>query len=399
MVKFAQYFLIKENFLYKYQSYIGESMSTSMDYYEILQVSRDASGAEIKKAYRKLAIKYHPDKNPGDKEAEENFKLINEAYEILSHDEKRQIYDRYGKEGLERQGGGFHANSMDDIMDIFNSMFGGGFGGGGARRRDPSAKYAMDFEIELKLGFEEAIFGTTKEFDITYKVPCQECHGTGAENGAMSTCATCGGSGQVVMRQGFMTFAQECPTCHGVGQTISKKCSACQGKGYETRQQSVTIDIPAGVDTGNRLRAQGYGNEDKYGRRGDLYITFVVADDEHFVREGNDIYLEVPLFFTQCILGEKVTIPSLRGELELNLKPGTRDREQFVFDGEGVADVRTGRKGRLIVQIKMIMPDKLTPEQKEQLVEIQESFGIESHPHESAFESAFKRVKSWFEKK
>jgi len=372
----------------------------TMDYYEILQVSRDASGAEIKKAYRKLAIKYHPDKNPGDKEAEEKFKYINEAYEILSNDEKRQIYDRYGKEGLERQGGGFHASNMDDIMDIFNSMFGGGFGGGfGSRQsRDPSAKYPLDFEIELRLAFHEAVFGVRKEIPITYKVPCSACHGTGAEAGHMETCPTCGGQGQVVMRQGFMTFAQECPRCHGVGQIASKACSQCHGKGYQEEHQTVTVDIPAGVDTGNRLRAQGYGNEDRHGRRGDLYITFFVEDDEHFVREGNDIYIEVPVFFTQCVLGETITIPSLRGELELNLKPGTRDREQFVFRGEGVVDVHTGRKGRLIAQIKMILPNKLSSEQKKQLTQLQESFGIESHPHKGAFESAFKRVKSWFGK-
>ena len=370
----------------------------AMDYYEILQISRDASGAEIKKAYRKLAIQYHPDKNPGDKEAEEKFKHINEAYEILSNDEKRQIYDRYGKEGLERQGSGFHASSMDDIMDIFNSMFGGGFGGGGQRRRDPSAKYALDFEIELRLSFHEAVFGVKKEIPITYKVPCKACNGTGAEGGQMTTCATCGGQGQVVMRQGFMTFAQECPHCHGAGQTAASACSDCRGRGYTTEEQTVTIDIPAGVDTGNRLRAQGYGNKDRYGRRGDLYIIFFVEEDEHFVREGNDIYIEVPVFFTQCVLGQTITIPSLRGELELNLKPGTRDREQFVFNGEGVADVHSGRRGRLIAQIKMTLPQKLTAEQQEQLLKLQESFGIESHPHKGAFENAFKRVKTWFGK-
>jgi molecular chaperone DnaJ len=371
-----------------------------MDYYEILQIHRDAGGAEVKKAYRKLAVQYHPDKNPGNKEAEEKFKSINEAYEILSDDTKRQIYDRYGKEGLERQGGGFHANSMDDVMDIFNSMFGGGFGDHrGGRRRDPSAKYALDFEIELRLDFNEAVFGLTKEIPITFKVPCDACGGTGAEDGRMSACETCGGQGQVVMRQGFMTFAQECPQCHGLGQTAAQKCSNCHGKGYANKEQTVTIDIPAGVDTSNRLRAQGYGNEDRHGRRGDLYITFFVEEDEHFVREGNDIYIEVPVFFTQCVLGETITIPSLEGELKLELKPGTRDREQFVFGSKGVADVHSGRRGRLIAQIKMILPKKLSPEQKEQLLKIQKSFGVESHPHQGAFENAFKRVKTWFGKR
>jgi molecular chaperone DnaJ len=282
-------------------------------------------------------------------------------------------------------------------MDIFNSMFGGSFGGSG-QRRNPSAKYALDFEIELRLDFHEAIFGVKKEIDITYKVPCEACQGTGAEGGKMTTCPTCGGQGQVVMRQGFMTFAQECPQCHGSGQSPTAKCSSCHGKGYASKEQTVTIDIPAGVDTGNRLRAQGYGNEDRHGRRGDLYITFFVEEDEHFVREGNDIYIEVPVFFTQCVLGQTITIPSLRGELELKLKPGTRDREQFIFNAEGVADVHSGRKGKLVAQIKMILPRKLTAEQKEQLLSLQESFGIESHPHTSTFESAFRRVKTWFGK-
>ncbi len=372
----------------------------SMDYYAILEIRRDASGAEIKKAYRKLAVRYHPDKNPGDTEAEEKFKAINEAYEVLSNDEKRQIYDRYGKEGLERQGAGFHAGSMDDIMDIFNSMFGGGFGGGFSRTsRDPSARYPLDFEIELRLDFHEAVFGVRKSFEIEFKVPCEACEGTGAEGGALETCATCGGQGQVVMRQGFMTFAQECPRCHGAGRIAARKCRTCYGKGYTTQRETVTLEIPAGVDTGNRLRAQGYGNRDKHGRRGDLYVTFFVEEDEHFVRDGNDVYIEVPVFFTQCVLGETITIPSLRGELELHLKPGTRDREQFVFDGEGVADVHSGRRGRLIAQIKMTLPRKLTAKQREALTQLQESFGIESRPHQGVFEQTFKRVKKWFEKR
>ena len=371
----------------------------TVDYYEILEVSRDATGTEIKKAYRKLAIKYHPDKNPGDKEAEEKFKLINEAYEVLSKEDKRQIYDQYGKEGLERQGAGFHANSMDDIMDIFNSMFGGGFGGGfggQSHRREPSAKYAMDFEITLDLPFNEAVFGVEKEISVTYKVPCDTCHGTGAKEGKMEACGYCEGRGQVVMRQGFMTFAQECPKCQGSGQRAKEACPTCHTKGYTEKEQTITITIPAGVDTGNRLRVAGYGNENRHGQRGDLYVTFNVEEDEHFVRDGNDIYIVVPTFFTQCILGEVISIPSLHGELELNLKPGTRDKEQFVFKGEGIADVHSGHKGRLIAQIKMILPNKINDTQRELLEKLQESYGVESRPHKSSFESAFERVKGWF---
>ena len=371
---------------------------TEIDYYEILEVSRDCSSADLKKSYRKLAMKYHPDRNPDDKEAEEKFKRINEAYQVLSDDEKRTIYDRYGKEGLNRQGGGgFGGGSMDDMMDIFNSMFGGGFGGGfGQSRRDPSQKYALDFEIELPLEFHEAVFGCEKQIDISYKVPCDVCGGTGAKEGKLKTCDYCGGQGQVVMRQGPMTFAQTCPKCHGEGKIIVEKCPKCHGKGYISKEETITVKVPAGVDSGNRLRVQGYGNEDKYGRRGDLYVTFFVEEDEHFVRNGNDIYIEVPVFFTQAILGGEITIPSLDGELKLDLKPGTKDKEQFVFPGEGVADVHSGRKGRLIAQVQMKLPKKLNEDQKELLLELQKSFGVESTPHKSTLESAFDRVKEWF---
>ena len=371
---------------------------TEIDYYEILEVGRDCSGTELKKSYRKLAMKYHPDRNPDDKEAEEKFKQINEAYQVLSDEEKRAIYDRYGVEGLNRQGsGGFGGGSMDDMMDIFNSMFGGGFGGGfGQTKRDPSQKYALDFEIEQPLAFHEAIFGCEKQIDITYKVPCDLCKGTGAREGKLKTCDYCGGQGQVVMRQGPMTFAQTCPKCHGEGKIVIEKCQKCHGKGYVSKEQTITVKVPAGVDSGNRLRVQGHGNEDRFGRRGDLYVTFYVEEDEQFVRNGNDIYIEVPVFFTQAILGGEITIPSLDGELKLDLKPGTRDKEQFVFHGEGVADVHSGRKGRLIAQVQLKLPKKLNDEQKELLLKLQKSFGVESSPHKSTLESTFDRVKGWF---
>ena len=374
---------------------------TEVDYYEVLEVSRDCSGAELKKSYRKLAMKYHPDRNPDDKEAEEKFKIVNEAYQVLSDEEKRSIYDRYGKAGLEGHGmgGGFGGGGMDDIMDIFNSMFGGGgFGGGGfgRTRRDPDQKYALDFEIELPLEFHEAVFGCEKKIDITYKTPCTDCKGTGAKDAKLETCDYCGGQGQILMRQGPMQFAQTCPKCQGRGRSIKEQCGSCHGKGYHIKDDSVTIKVPAGVDSGNRLRVQGYGNEAKNGHRGDLYLTFIVEEDENFIRNGNDIYIEVPVFFTQAILGETISIPALDGELELELKQSTKDKEQFVFEGEGVADVHGGRKGRLIAQIKMVLPKKINDEQKELLEKLQESYGVESRPHKSTFESAFDRVKSWF---
>ncbi len=373
-----------------------------LDYYEALEVSRDCSGAELKKSYRKLAMKYHPDRNQGDSEAEERFKVINEAYQVLSDKQKRAIYDQYGKAGLEGQGGfsrGFGGHqSMDDIMDIFNSMFGGSSGFGGGRRRADNQKYNLDFEIELPLKFNEAVFGVEKKIEIKYKVPCSDCNSTGAKNGKLEICDYCNGQGQVVMKQGFMSFAQTCPKCHGEGQKITEKCPSCSGRGYHEEPDTITIKIPAGVDTGNRLRAEGYGNQARNGQRGDLYLTFNVEEDKHFIREGTDIYTEVPVFFTQTILGDTITIPSLYGELELDLKVGTKDREQFVFQNEGVADVHSGEKGRLIAQIKIIYPKRLNDEQKELLLKLQNSFGVESRPHTNSFEDVFSRVKGWFKK-
>jgi len=374
---------------------------TEMCYYEVLEVNKDASGAELKKSYRKLAMKYHPDRNPDDKEAEDQFKVVNEAYQILSNEEKRSIYDRYGKAGLEGQGAGFGgAAGGDDFMDIFNSMFGGGggFGGGGFGRakRDPSQKYALDFELELPLAFHEAVFGCDKSIDIKYKTPCSDCKGTGAKDAKLETCDYCGGQGQVLMRQGPMQFAQTCPQCQGEGQKVAQKCTSCSGKGYHEEDDTVTIKVPAGVDSGNRLRVQGYGNESKNGQRGDLYLTFYVEEDENFIRNGNDIYIEVPVFFTQAILGETISIPALEGELDLELKESTKDKEQFVFNGEGVADVHGGKKGRLVAQIRMILPKKINEEQKVLLEKLQESYGVESRPHKNTFDSAFDRVKGWF---
>ena len=373
---------------------------TEMCYYEVLEVSKDCSGAELKKSYRKLAMKYHPDRNPGDDEAEEQFKIVNEAYQVLSDEEKRSIYDRYGKEGLQGQGmgGGFSGGGMDDFMDIFNSMFGGQGGGGGfgRARRDPSQKYALDFEMELQLEFHEAVFGCDKKIDIRFKAPCGDCEGTGAKDAKLDTCDYCGGQGQVIMRQGPMQFAQTCPKCQGEGKTVAQKCASCHGEGYHEEEDTVSIKIPAGVDSGNRLRVQGHGNEAKNGQRGDLYLTFYVEEDENFIRNGNDIYIEVPVFFTQAILGETISIPALDGELELELKKSTKDKEQFVFEGEGVADVHSGRKGRLVAQVQMILPKKINEEQKELLEKLQESYGVESRPHKNTFDSAFDRVKSWF---
>jgi molecular chaperone DnaJ len=371
-----------------------------LEYYEILEISKDADSNEIKKAYRKLALKYHPDRNQGDKEAEEKFKLVNEAYQVLSDPEKRATYDRYGKAGLDSQGfSHFSDMNYEDIMgdlgSIFESVFGGGFGGS-SRRNARNRKYPLDTEVEIDIAFNEAVFGCTKEVKFTYKKPCSDCNGTGSSDGKKSTCSDCHGKGQIFFRQGFMTYSQTCPTCNGRGTIINNPCSSCNAKGYESVSDTVKIDIPEGIDNGNRIRVTGRGNIDERGERGDLYIQTNVAEDEHFVRHNDDIYIEIPVFFTQVALGESITIPTLRGETTLELPMGAKDKQQFVFKKEGIKNVHTNELGNLIAQIKIQYPKKLTSEQKELLVKLQDSFGIQSTPSEGNLDGVFDKIKSWF---
>ncbi len=370
---------------------------TDLCYYEVLQIDKNADKSTIKKAYRKMAMKYHPDKNPDDTEAEDNFKAVNEAYQVLSDDEKRAIYDRYGKQGLEGhgQGGGF-SGGFDDLGSIFEEMFGSAFGGGRQRRQRKTYNYNLDTEIEVTLEFNEAIFGVKKDINYRYKTACKSCKGTGAKGGKLSTCPSCNGQGQVHMRQGFMTFAQTCPDCQGSGQGIAQKCSDCNGRGYEEKSDRFEVDIPEGINHGNRMRVSGRGNIAPDGSRGDLYIVIRVTEDKHFVRNDDDIYLEVPIFFTQIALGDTITVPSIKGELELKIPQGAKDKQQFVFHGEGVKSVNGYGKGNFIVQIKILYPEKLNTEQQELLEKLQESFGIDSKPHEDMFSSLFDTVKGWF---
>lgn len=372
-----------------------------LSYYEILEISQNADKATIKKAYRKMAKKYHPDKNPGDKEAEHKFKLCNEAYQCLSDDKQRSIYDRYGKEGLQGMGGSSRSSAgFDDLGSIFEEMFSGFGGGGSGRRRQNPAdmdKYPLDMSVDMYISFNEAIFGCEKELEFTYKKACSDCKGTGAKDGKLSTCKQCNGQGQVYMKQGFMTFSQTCPACNGTGSAPSQPCGTCHGAGYEEVRESVTIKVPAGIDSENRLRVSGKGNIGKRGNRGDLYVIFTVKPDKHFVRNGNDVYIEIPVFFTQAVAGDTLSIPSLTGELELKLDVGTKDKQQYTFKNEGIADVHGRGKGDLIAQINITYPKKLNEKQKELLNQLQESFGIEeAKPHEGLLNSAIDTMKSWF---
>jgi len=371
-----------------------------LSYYEILEVSQSADKTTIKKAYRAMAKKYHPDKNAGDSDAEHKFKLCNEAYQCLSDDQQRSIYDRYGKEGLQGMGGGGRSSGgFDDLGSMFEEMF-NGFGGGGSRRRQNPAdmeKYPLDMNVDMYISFHEAIFGCEKEIEFTYKKACKDCKGTGAKNGKLSTCKDCKGQGQVYMKQGFMTFSQTCPTCQGTGSAATDACKSCRGAGYEEVRETVSVKIPAGIDSDNRLRVSGKGNIGKRGTRGDLYVTFTVKPDKHFQREGNDVYIAIPVFFTQAVAGDTLSIPSLTGELELKLDIGTRDKQHFTFRGEGIEDVHGHGKGNLIAQVDITYPKKLNDEQKELLNQLQGSFGLEeSKPHESVLDSAIDTMKSWF---
>lgn len=374
----------------------------NLSYYEILEVSTSADKTTIKKAYRAMAKKYHPDKNPGDEAAEHKFKLCNEAYQCLSDEQQKSIYDRYGKEGLQGMGGGGGRRSsggFDDLGSMFEDMFNGFGGSGGGRRRQNPAdmdKYPLDMNVDMRISFSDAVFGCEKEVSFKYKKACKDCKGTGAKNGKLSTCKQCGGQGQVGIQQGFMTFTQTCPVCNGTGSSASNPCKSCKGSGYDEVKESVTVKIPAGIDTGNRLRISGKGNIGKKGNRGDLYVTFEVEQDKHFIRDDNDVYIEIPVFFTQAITGDTISIPSLTGELELELSVGTRDKQRFTFRGEGIADVHGHGKGNLIAIINIQYPEKINDEQAELLTKLQDSFGVESKPHEGVLESAIDKMKSWF---
>ena len=368
------------------------------DYYELLGVNKNSDKSSLKKAYRKMAMKYHPDKNPNDKEAEENFKAVNEAYQVLSDEEKRSIYDRYGKAGLEghnsRGGSGGFGGGFEDFGSIFEEMFGGGFGTSQAKKRK-TYNYHIDTEIEVVIDFNEAIFGCKKNIKYEYKDACDSCKGTGAKGGKLSHCSTCAGQGQVHVKQGFMTFSQTCPRCQGSGEAINDKCIKCSGRGYKNHKDNFDVDIPEGVNKGNRIRVSNRGNIAPDGSRGDLYIHISVKEDKHFVRHDNDIYFEVPLFFTQIALGCDMKIPGLKGELNLKVPANTKDKEQFRFKGEGVKSVQGYGKGDLVVQINIKYPKSLNNEQKELLEKLQESFGVQSSPHKKSFEGMFKKVKTW----
>lgn len=355
-------------------------MAAQRDLYEILGVPRTASDDEIRKAYLKLAHKYHPDKTGGDKEAENKLKEINAAYDILKNTEKRRQYDTFGQSDPMGGGqGGFGAGFDSPFEDFFDILFGRGGGGGGRR---PSARPGNDLELRVSLTLEEAAFGSKKNVRFSRKEICSDCTGSGAAPGTRpEVCPLCQGSGQVRATHGFFSVTQTCTRCRGAGRIITKPCSRCSGEGRIRIQREISIDIPAGVDTGLRLRVSGEGEPgDNGGPRGDLHVYVEVQNHEIFSREGIDIICEFPVSFTQAAIGATVRVPTLRGEADLKIPPGTQPSAMLRLRGLGMPDLRGYRQGDQIVKVMVEIPTKLTRRQKEILKEFDDESDAKTYP-------------------
>jgi len=341
-----------------------------MDYYATLGVSSSASQEEIKKSYRKMAMKYHPDRNQGDREAEEKFKAAAEAYEVLSNEEKRQIYDRYGEEGLKSSGYGGPGNA-EDIFSSFGDIFEGLFGSGGGRRRRQGPINGADMRYDLSITFMEAVHGVSKEIEIMRPDTCWTCEGSGLRPGHKpSTCATCGGQGQVLRSQGFFRMSSTCPTCNGSGEVISDPCNDCDGQGLVNKKKTVSLKIPAGVNTGARMRLQGEGQGGrKGGSPGDLYVILHVEDHEFFKRDGDTIYCEMPVSMASAALGCKMEVSTIHGKSSVTIPKGIQSGETITLKSEGVPHLRGQGRGDMIIQVIVKTPVKLTKKQKELLRE------------------------------
>lgn len=345
-----------------------------LDYYEVLGVSRSASSEEIKKAYRKLAMKFHPDRNPGDKEAEDKFKQAAEAYEVLCDSSKRQIYDTYGHDGLKSRG--YHGPDFEDIFSSFGDIFGDifGFGRGEARRSKQGPMRGSDLRYDLSISFMEAIHGISKDIEIERPDTCWTCEGTGLRPGHKAeTCVTCNGRGQVVRAQGFFRMSTTCPQCRGEGEIIKDPCADCDGVGLVKSKKKVSLKIPAGVDTGAKMRLRGTGEGGrKGGPAGDLYVIIHVEPHEFFLREGDLIYCQYPLHFDQAALGCDLEIPTVHGKKSLKVPKGTQTGHRFTLKNEGVPHLRGNGRGDMIVEVTVVTPQKLTKRQKELLQEFGE---------------------------
>ena len=369
------------------------------DYYEVLGIEKNASEAEIKKAFKRLAMKYHPDRNPDDEEAENKFKEAKEAYEILSDAQKRSAYDQFGHAGVDPSagmGGGFGggANFSDIFGDVFGDIFGGGRARGGAHgyRGD-------DLQYNLELSLEDAVRGTQVDIRIPTQVPCEECGGSGAKKGTTpTTCSTCGGVGQVRMQQGFFSLQQTCPRCHGSGKIITDPCGSCHGQGRIQKHKTLSVKVPAGVDTGDRIRLTGEGEAGEHGGPpGDLYVHISVMPHRIFERDGNDLYCEVPIGLTTAALGGELEVPTLDGRIKLKIPAETQSGKMFRLRGKGVRSVRSGATGDLMCKVHVETPVNLTKRQKELLQELGESLEKDSVEHSPRSSGWLDSVKKFFE--
>jgi molecular chaperone DnaJ len=362
------------------------------DYYEVLGVDRGTSEAEMKKAYRRLAMKYHPDRNPDNPDAEESFKEAKEAYEVLSNSQKRAAYDQFGHEGLSgAAGGGGGAGGFSDIFgDVFNDIFGGG--GGRQNFRGADLRYHLDLTLE------EAVAGTTQKIRIPVNVECKTCDGSGAKKGTDPvTCTTCGGHGQVRIQQGFFSVQQTCPHCRGNGKMIKDPCSDCHGEGLVQEHKTLSVKVPAGVDTGDRIRLTGEGEPGQGGApAGDLYVEVQVKRHDVFTRDGSNLFCDVPISFVNATLGGDLEVPTLDGKATLKIPEGTQTGQQFRLRGKGVQSVRGGAVGDLLCRVIVETPVKLSKQQKELLQQFQESLDG-SKKHSPKHSSWLDGVKRFFE--
>jgi len=381
-------------------------MASKRDYYEILGVAREASQDEIKKAYRKLAVKFHPDKNPGNKEAEESFKELGEAYEALSDVDKRAAYDRYGHAAFNggAGGGGFGGGGFHDPMDLFSQVFGqafgGGFeeffGGGGARKQKGAKQRGSDLRYDLEIPLEEAARGVEKELEIERYTPCDTCNSTGSKgSGGTRPCTTCAGRGVVARQAGIFIQQSTCPECRGAGETVSDPCSSCKGEGRVQRNSRIKIRIPGGVDTGTRLRSSGNGDAGvRGGTAGDLYVFLHVRDHDVFERDGSDLYCEVPLPFITAALGGELKVPTLDGQSSIKVPVGTQGGSVFRVRDKGVVNLSNGRRGDLHVKLQVEVPTKLNTDQQEKLRAFSESIGEHNSPMQESF---FEKARRFFD--
>jgi molecular chaperone DnaJ len=347
-------------------------VSTKRDYYEVLGVSRNADASELKRAYRKLALELHPDRNPGDSEAESRFKESSEAYQVLSDTEKRSLYDRFGHEGPRGSGFGTGFSNVGDIFsafgDIFGDMFGGGFGGFGGGRTRAQARGA-DIETRVDLTLAEVATGAEKELTIRRRIACRECGGSGAAAGSgRERCQQCGGRGQVMHQQGFLMIQTMCPICRGEGTIVRKPCEPCKGSGLVGSEETLTVNIPAGVDDGATLRLAGRGESAPGGGQpGNLYVSLNVAADPRFERDGADLHTVVSMSFPQAALGATLKAPALDGEVEVDVAPGTQHAEKIVMRGKGLPRLQSRGNGDLVVHLRLLVPTSLSPEQEKAL--------------------------------